>query len=127
MKNRTAALAGVILGSLPVAVLYADGYWDVQLAAVIWGIYALGGWLILRQEDIWRTGGNRWSALLVVVAMGGSQFGVHMDLPISERLTIALWFLVLGVAFAAAAIGVEMAETTDGQASEQDSYVPSAD
>ncbi|ODR83232.1 hypothetical protein BG842_13110 [Haladaptatus sp. W1] len=127
MKNRTDALVGVILGSLPVAVLYADGYWNVQLAAVIWGTYALGGWLMLRQEDIWRTRGNRWSALLVVVAMGASQFGVHMDLPISEKLTIALWFLALGVAFAAAAIGVEMAETTDGQASEQDSYVPSAD
>lgn len=127
MKNRTAALVGVILGSLPVAVLYADGYWDVQLAAVIWGIYALTGWLILRQRDVWRTRGNRWSALLVVVAMGGSQFGVHMDLPISESLIIALWFLVLGVAFASAAIGVEMAGTTDRQASEQDSYVSSAD
>ncbi|WP_423745538.1 hypothetical protein V5735_06090 (plasmid) [Haladaptatus sp. SPP-AMP-3] len=127
MKNRTAALVGVIPGFLPVAVLYADGYWDVQLAGVIWGIYALGGWLILRREDIWRTRGNRWSALLVVVAMGGSQFGVHMDLPISEKLTIALWFLVLGVAFAAAAIGVEMAETTGGRASEQNSHVPSAD
>ncbi|WP_231184340.1 hypothetical protein [Haladaptatus sp. DYF46] len=127
MKNRTAALAGVILGSLPVAVLYVDGYWDVQLAAVIWGVYALLGWLILRQGDIWRTRGDRWNALLVIVAMGGSQFGVHMNLPMSGKLTIALWFLVLGVAFTAAAIGVEMAGTTDGNASEQDSYVPSAD
>ncbi|MFH5797870.1 hypothetical protein [Haladaptatus sp. CMAA 1911] len=127
MKNRTAALVGVILGSLPVAVLYADGYWDVQLAAVIWGVYALTGWLIGRRWDVWSERRNKWAGLLPIVLIVGSQFGVHMDLPISEKLTIALWFLVFGVGLASAAIGVEIAGTTDGQASERDSYVPTAD
>jgi hypothetical protein len=127
MKNRTAALVGVVLGSLPVAVLYVDGYWDVQLAAVIWGVYALAGWLAGRRWDVWNEGKNKWAGLLPLVLIGGSQFGVHMDLPIAEKLTIALWFLVLGVGLASAAIGVEMAGTTDGRASEQDSHVPSAD
>ncbi len=97
MKTRIAPLIGSIIGVLPVSVLYFDGYWDLQLATIIWATFAIAGWLGVRRRDVWRSRGswwstrdNRWSALLVVVILGGAQFGVHMDLPISDDLTVAL-------------------------------------
>ncbi len=113
MKNRLSLLVGPVIGLFPVSVLYFDGYWDPQLAAIIWAAFAIAGWLVVRRWDVWSTRGNRWSALLLVVVLGGTQFGIHMDLPIPEDLTIALWFLVLGIGYASAAIGVEMAATDD--------------
>ncbi|MGA9401305.1 hypothetical protein [Haladaptatus sp.] len=141
MKIRIAPIAGVIIGSLPVSVLYLDGYWDLQLAAVIWMVFAVAGWLAVRRRDVWGSRGNwwsardnRWSALLVVVVLGGGQFGVHMDLPIPEDLTVALWYLVFGVGLASAAIGVEIGieKGDDGVAAddnytEQESSSPTAD
>lgn len=134
MKTRLAPLAGVIIGSFPVSVLYLDGYWDLQLVAFIWATFSIAGWLMVRRRDLWSARGNRWSALLVVVVLGSTQFGIHMDLPIPEDLTIAIWFLVLGLGYASAAIGVEIgiAKGDDGVATdenytEQESSSPTAD
>ncbi|MCO8246099.1 MULTISPECIES: hypothetical protein [unclassified Haladaptatus] len=140
MKTRLASFAffapfaGVIIGLFPVSVLYLDGYWDLQLVAFIWATFAIAGWLAVRRRDVWRSRGSWWSALLVVVVLGGAQFGIHMDLPIPEDLTIALWYLVFGVGLASAAIGVEIGiekgddgVATDDDYTEQKSSSPTAD
>ncbi len=128
MKYRITAPLVLTVGLLPVSVLYFDGYWNVQLAAIIWGVYAIAGWLVLRRQDVWRTRGNRWYALLVAVILGGAQLGVHMDLPISDGLTVALWYLVFGVGLASAGVGVEMASAKGDDGSiERSSSTPASD
>ncbi|ELZ30435.1 hypothetical protein C474_11501 [Halogeometricum pallidum JCM 14848] len=51
---------------------------------------------------------SRWSLLHVLLVAGGAQFGVQMNFPIPSSLTTAIWFLVLGVGWAALLVGVQM-------------------
>ena len=101
-------LAGLVLGVAPVLVLYVDGFWDLQLVFFVWLSFTVTGWFIGR-DGLKSWGENqRWTALQVLLVVGGAQLGVHMDLPIGSELTIALWFLVFGVGTAATHVGVEM-------------------
>ncbi|WP_115865098.1 hypothetical protein [Halorussus litoreus] len=105
--RRSSFAAGLIVGLLPTGVLYLDGYWDPQLAVFVWASFTVTGWLGARHRENVRQS-TWWTALLVALVIGGAQFGVHMDLPIGHDLTVALWFLVLGVGTAAALVGVEI-------------------
>lgn len=115
MVDRNALLVGLVTGLFPVTVLSVDGYWNPLLALFVWFSWTLVGWLIVGRMDGVR--GSQWSALHVLLVVGGAMFGVNMELPISESLTIALWFLVIGIGWAAMLIGVQIGrEGTDDAA-----------
>lgn len=108
MVDNGAFAGGLGIGIVPPAVLYLDGFWDPWLAFFVWISFTISGWLLVRRRAALRGGDRRWNTLFVLLVVGGSLFGVHMNLPIDSDLTIALWFLVMGIGLATMSIGVEI-------------------
>ncbi|MDS0297507.1 hypothetical protein NDI76_01965 [Halogeometricum sp. S1BR25-6] len=115
MFDRTSLLAGAVVGVVPVGVLSVDGFWDPWLAFFVWVSWTVVGLLFFRSDL--RASRSRWRLLHILLVVGGAQFGVHMNLPIPSSLTIAIWFLVLGVGTASLLVGVQMGRENASSAS----------
>ncbi|WP_048075183.1 hypothetical protein [Haloquadratum walsbyi] len=112
MPNRFTPKVGLKLGGLPVVMFILIDFRDPGVLGSLAVTYALIGWLMTRQWDIWRGRGGSivttWAALLVVPVLGSGLFGVHDELYLTNDQAFALRRLVLGVGYAAAGIGVKM-------------------
>ncbi|WP_122089381.1 hypothetical protein [Halalkalicoccus subterraneus] len=108
MIDNEALTGGLVIGIIPPFVLSLDGFWDPWLVFFVWVSFTIAGWLLVRRRAVLRGGDRRWNTLFVLLIVGGSQFGIHMNLPIDSDLRIALWFLVMGIGLAAMLIGVEI-------------------
>jgi len=117
MSNRFTPKLGLTLGGLPVVMSILIGVRDPGVLGSLAITYALIGWLMARQWDIWRGRGSSivttWAALLVVPVLGSGLFGVHDGLSLTNGQAFALRLLVLGVGYAAAGIGVEMGRAAE--------------
>ena len=117
MPNRFTPKVGLVLGGLPVVMFILIGFRDLGVLGSLAVTYALIGWLMARQWDIWRDRGGSivttWAALLVVPVLGSGLFGVHDGLSLTNDQAFALRLLVLGVGYAAAGIGVEMGRAAE--------------
>ncbi|EJN57813.1 hypothetical protein [Halogranum rubrum] len=62
--------------------------------------------------SVLRASRTRLSTLHVLLVVGGTMYRVNMNLPLTEDLTVALWYLVLGVGWAAMLVGVRIGRET---------------
>lgn len=102
------ALAGLVGACVPTALLYTDGFFNLQLALVLGAVSGVAGWLLYRHHEMMRERSG-WSQLVfAVVVTGVPLFGVHGDLGIAPNLRVALWWLFFGSGIALWGIGCEM-------------------
>ena len=109
MISRQGMLAAVIGACFPTTILYADGFWNLQLAGMIGVVCALAGLFLSRHSQTWKQASPKLSTLFVCFLVGVPQFGIHADLPISSDLRVAIWMLIVGTGVAIWGLGVEMA------------------
>lgn len=109
MVDRAPIAVGLVLGVAVPSVVYADGYWDPQLMAVLGLTWTVSGWLMARNWRTMREAPERWGALYALLVIGVPQFGIHADLPLSGDLWDVLRLLVIGGLAGAVALGIEMA------------------
>lgn len=114
MPDFKALLAGLVAGLIPVVTLSTDS--GAELNALffcfVWLSWTLVGWLLVTEMSVLRASRTRWSTLHVLLVVGGTMYGVNMNLPLTEDLTVALWYLVLGVGWAAMLVGVRIGRET---------------
>lgn len=108
MTTQRAVLAGSIGACVPTALLYADGFWNIQLAVVLSAVSGVAGWLLYRHHETLGES-ERWPHLVfVVVLVGVPPFGMHGKLGMAPDLRIALWWLFFSSGIALWGIGCEM-------------------
>ncbi len=112
MISRRNALAGALGVCVPTAILYIDGYWNVQLAVLIAAVWGLAGWSLSRYVSVWKQMDTKTSILIVFLFVAVPQFGIHADLPIPADLRIALWYLFMGAGLSFWGLGVKTASKT---------------
>lgn len=114
MVDFEALLAGLVAGLIPVVTLSTDS--GAELNALffcfVWLSWTLVGWLLVTEMSVLRASRSRWSTLHVLLVVGSAMYGVNMNLPLTEDLTVALWCLVLGVGWAAMLVGVRIGRET---------------
>ncbi|SFK71035.1 hypothetical protein SAMN04487950_0708 [Halogranum rubrum] len=114
MPDFKALLAGLVAGLIPVVTLSTDS--GAELNALyfcfVWLSWTLVGWLLVTEMSVLRASRTRWSTLHVLLVVGSAMYGVSMNLPLTEDLTVALWCLVLGVGWAAMLVSVRIGRET---------------
>lgn len=108
VRTPRAALAGLVGACVPTALLYTDGFWNLQLAVVLGAVSGVAGWLLYRHRETMRERSGWPQPAFAVVVAGVPLFGMHGDLGIAPDLRIALWWLFFSSGIALWGIGCEM-------------------
>ncbi len=104
--------SGAIGMCVPTAILYLDGYWNVQLVVLIAAMWGIGGWSLSQHVSVWEQMDNKAGILTVFLLVAVPPLGIHAHLPISADLRIALWYLFAGAGLSFWGLGIQMVSKT---------------